>query len=27
MLSIGNDKDGKPLESELSFRRPIRRKN
>ena len=26
MLSIGNDKDGKPLESELSFRRPIRRK-
>lgn len=26
MISIGNDKDGKPLESELSFRRPIRRK-
>jgi polyferredoxin len=27
MLSIGNDKKGEPLESELSFRRPIRRKN
>lgn len=26
MQSFGNDKDGKPLESELSFRRPIRRK-
>jgi len=26
MESLGNDKDGKALESELSFRRPIRRK-
>jgi len=26
MQSFGNDKDGKPLESELSFRRPLRRK-
>jgi len=26
MQSFGDDKDGKPLESELSFRRPLRRK-
>lgn len=26
MMSLGSDKSGKPLESELSFRRPIRRK-